>query len=72
MIIDRNVIVKYYTHTQNMGYERFLSHFIDFPGTQSFFAGSGSVTVSKFALDPDPYENDTDPTHCLPVPFVLV
>ena len=37
-----------------MGHERFLNHiFKIFLVLESFFAGSG--TVSKFALDPDPY-----------------
>ena len=32
-------------HTLNMGYEHFfISNFKDFPGTLSFFAGSGSVS----------------------------
>ena len=32
-------------HTKNMGYERFLSHFKEFPGT----------VLIPFLLDPDPY-----------------
>ena len=56
-------------HTQNMGYERFFNHMLKFflvpnpflpgSGSVSFLPGSGSV--SKFVLDPDPYQNDTDP-----------
>ena len=40
----------------------FLSNFSIFKALNPFMPGSGSV--SKFGLDPDPYQNDPDPQHC--------
>ena len=45
---------------QCMGYELFIK-FFDFKTLNPFMPGSGSV--SKFGLDPDPYQNDPDPQH---------
>ena len=56
-----------------MGYEVFLNQ--NFPCTESFFvwiririkvrAGSGTIFFSSWIRNPDAYQNDTDPQHCL-------
>ena len=52
----------------------FLSHFKEFPGTYLILFGWIRIRIvfamirirNKFIhiLDPDPYQNDTDPPHC--------
>ena len=63
-------------------WEFFSSNFYDFFGTESFFLpGSRSLGIvfvwirigNKFVqiLDPDPYQNNTDPQHWVSVPHII-